>query len=87
MKPTKAVITSASPADKHLPLQTITNSLGESKPTLENALNQTYPITRPLMIYTIGEPEGRVKAYIDWIFSEDGQKIVVDKGYVPLPKK
>ena len=39
MKPTKAVITAANPAEKHLPLQTITNSLGESKPTLENALD------------------------------------------------
>jgi len=56
-------------------------------PTLENALNQTYPITRPLMIYTIGEPAGEVKAYLDWILSDDGQKIVVQKGYVPLPEK
>jgi len=56
-------------------------------PTLENAMNATYPITRPLMIYTIGEPEGEVKAYLDWILSEDGQKIVVDKGYVPLGDK
>ena len=39
MKPTKAVITAANPAEKHLPLQTITNSLGESKPTLQNALD------------------------------------------------
>jgi len=57
------------------------------KPTLENALNQTYPVTRPLMIYTIGEPVGEVKTYLDWILSEDGQKIVVDKGYVPLAEK
>lgn len=39
MKPTKAVVTAANPAEKHLPLQTITNSLGESKPMLENALD------------------------------------------------
>ena len=39
MNPTKAVITAASPSEKHLPLQTIINSLGESKPTLENALD------------------------------------------------
>ena len=56
-------------------------------PTLDNALNQTYPITRPLMIYTIGEPAGEVRAYLDWILSEDGQKIVVEKGYVSLPEK
>ena len=56
-------------------------------PTLDNALNQTYPVTRPLMIYTIGEPAGEVKAYLDWIGSEEGQKIVVEKGYVPSAKK
>lgn len=39
MKPTKAVITAASPAEKHLPLQTVTNPLGESKPCLEYALD------------------------------------------------
>ena len=57
------------------------------EPTLENALNQTYPVTRPLMIYTIGEPVGEVKTYLDWILSEDGQKIVVEKGYVPMAEK
>jgi len=55
-------------------------------PTLENALNQTYPVTRPLMIYTIGEPTGAVKEYLDWINSEEGQKIVMEKGYVPAAK-
>ena len=40
MKPTKAVITAANPAERHLPLQTITNSQGESKPVLENSLDE-----------------------------------------------
>ena len=50
---------------------------------MENAKNGSYPITRPLQIYTIGEPTGAVKDYLDWIKSEVGQGIVVEMGYVP----
>ena len=55
-------------------------------PTVENTLNHTYPIARPLLMYTLGEPSGPVKKYLDWILSEAGQKIVTESGYVPLPK-
>lgn len=53
-------------------------------PTLENAKSGAYPITRPLYIYTAGEPTGALKAYLDWIMSEAGQKVVTDLGYVPV---
>jgi phosphate transport system substrate-binding protein len=56
-------------------------------PTIETTLNHTYPIARPLLMYTLGEPTGAAKAYLDWIHSEAGQKIVAQSGYVPLPKK
>ena len=52
-------------------------------PTVENARNDTYPITRPLQIYVVGEPSGAVKDYLDWILSPEGQKVVLDLGYVP----
>ena len=55
-------------------------------PTVENTLNHTYPIARPLYMYTLGEPTGPVKKYIDWVHSDPGQKIVTQSGYVPLPK-
>jgi len=55
-------------------------------PTVENTLNHTYPIARPLFMYTLGEPSGPVKKYLDWILSPAGQKIVTQSGYVPLPK-
>ncbi len=54
-------------------------------PTVENTLNHTYPIARPLFMYTLGEPSGAVKKYIDWVHSEAGKKIIVKSGYVPLP--
>lgn len=53
-------------------------------PTVENARAGAYPITRPLQIYVVGEPTGRVKEYLDWILSKEGQKTVLALGYVPL---
>ena len=55
-------------------------------PNVESTLNHTYPIARPLFMYTLGEPAGAVKKYIDWVHSEPGQKIVVSSGYVTLPE-
>ena len=54
-------------------------------PTVENALNGSYPLARPLNIYILGEAEGAVKHYLDWIMSEEGQDIVSEIGYVPAP--
>lgn len=53
-------------------------------PTLENAKSGSYPITRPLLIYTAGEPTGIVGDYLKWILSSDGQEIVRHLGYVPV---
>ena len=56
-------------------------------PSVENTLNGTYPIARPLYIYSLGEPSGDVKKYLDWILSETGQSIVSKSGYVPVETK
>jgi phosphate transport system substrate-binding protein len=53
-------------------------------PSIETALDGTYPIARPLLYYTNGEPEGVIKAFIDYCLSE-GQAEVIEVGYVPLP--
>jgi phosphate transport system substrate-binding protein len=52
-------------------------------PAIASASEGTYPIARPLLMYTAGEPEGEVKAYMDWILSRDGQCILEAKGYAP----
>jgi len=52
-------------------------------PTVENAKKGAYPITRALYIYTAGEPSGLAKEHLDWILSPEGQKVVVELGYVP----
>jgi len=53
-------------------------------PSVENTLNGTYPISRPLYMYTLGQPKPAIKKYIDWLHSVEGQKIVTQSGYVPL---
>ncbi len=53
-------------------------------PTIEGAKNKTYPITRPLFYYYLNKDEAKVKPFIDYILSADGQKIVSDVGYIPL---
>jgi phosphate transport system substrate-binding protein len=50
-----------------------------------NALSHQYPVARSLLIYTLGEPTGEVRKYLDWILSDAGQHIVEKSGYVPLP--
>jgi phosphate transport system substrate-binding protein len=53
-------------------------------PTLETATAGSYPLARPLYLYTRVAPEGAVKEFIDWVLSAEGQKIVQDIGYVPV---
>jgi len=55
-------------------------------PTVETVQAQTYPIARPLFMYTNGEPTGEIGAYINWIKGTEGQTVLGDKGYVPLKK-
>lgn len=52
-------------------------------PTVEAVHDKTYPLARSLHLYTLGEPEGAVKAYVDWILSPAGQDVVKEAGYVP----
>jgi phosphate transport system substrate-binding protein len=55
-------------------------------PSADAARDHSYPISRPLFVYTAGEPTGALKEFIDWCKSPEGQKIVRDVGYVSLEK-
>jgi phosphate transport system substrate-binding protein len=52
-------------------------------PSVETVNDGSYPISRPLYMYTAGEPAGEIKAYLDWILS-GGQALVQELGFVPL---
>jgi phosphate transport system substrate-binding protein len=55
-------------------------------PTEENVIGQKYPIWRYLYIYVNPAlDKGDVAAYLNWIRSDDGQKVVKEVGYFPLP--
>jgi len=53
-------------------------------PSLETALDETYPVSRGLFYYTDGEPEGIIKAFVDFALSSRGQQLVQDAGFVPV---
>jgi phosphate transport system substrate-binding protein len=53
-------------------------------PSVKTASDRSYPIARPLFMYTNGEPEGAIKGYMDWIKSDAGQCILLNKGYAPV---
>ena len=53
-------------------------------PSVETALDGTYPVARPLLYYTNGAPAGIIKAFIDYCLSPEGQEKVTEVGYVPL---
>jgi len=52
-------------------------------PSVSAAVDGSYPIARPLFMYTAGQPEGAVGRYLDWILSPVGQCIILEKGYAP----
>jgi len=53
-------------------------------PTIANAKSKKYPITRPLYYYYLASTEKTISPYVKFILSAEGQKIVLDEGYVPL---
>jgi phosphate transport system substrate-binding protein len=57
------------------------------EPTEENVVSGKYPIWRYLYNYLNPEKDkGEIAAYLNWVRSEEGQKIVKEVGYYPLPE-
>lgn len=55
-------------------------------PSIDTVNDKSYAIARDLYMYTAGVPEGETKKYLDWIMTEDAQKIVAALGFVPIFK-
>jgi phosphate transport system substrate-binding protein len=53
-------------------------------PSLAGAVSGEYPIARAVYFYTLGQPEGAVKAYIDWVYTAEAQQIVEQSGFAPV---
>jgi phosphate transport system substrate-binding protein len=54
-------------------------------PTAENAIDGTYPLARALYMVTAGAPEGVAGDFVEWVRSPEGQRLVRDIGFYPLP--
>ena len=60
-------------------------SIDGIEPTVENIKNGTYPVTTSLYAVTYkGNDNENVQKLIDWILSEEGQKIIEETGYVGI---
>ena len=72
-------------ATEHVGMPCVTVEEGGDcvEPTIATAVNGSYPIARPLMMYTAGQPLGAVKDYMDWILSAEGQCVIFERGYAP----
>ena len=54
-------------------------------PSEETVSTGEYPIARDLHFFTMGEPTGLAREYIDFVLSEKIQKgVVIDAGFVPV---
>lgn len=53
-------------------------------PTVENAINKTYPIVRPLYYYYNAKNKKQVSPLLEFILSSEGQKIIKKSGYIPV---
>jgi phosphate transport system substrate-binding protein len=72
---------------KHVPVKK-TDGSPAIDPTEENVIKGIYPIWRYLYVYVNPAlDKGEVAAYLNWIRGEEGQKLVKDIGYFPLPDK
>lgn len=72
--------------DKNIKTISVSYDKGKTfvEPSMVTAKNKTYPVVRPLYYYYSTKVESKVKNFLDFILSAEGQKIVEQVGYVPL---
>ena len=54
------------------------------EPTPAHVVDRSYPMFRPLYLITNGPPTGAAKTFVDYVVSEEGQKLVTRHGYLSL---
>ncbi len=53
------------------------------EPTEGNILSGSYWLTRGLYMNTRGQPDGIVKAFVDYVMSDDMKGFIREDGYIP----
>ncbi len=66
--------------DKSVKLISVNSIVGSKQTTLD----KTFPISRPLYMYTPVPAAGDVKNFLDFVISDKGQKLVEAEGFIPL---
>ncbi|MBF0453319.1 MAG: phosphate ABC transporter substrate-binding protein [Magnetococcales bacterium] len=51
-------------------------------PTATFTLDHSYPLSRPLFLYTLGEPKEPIRSFLAWIQDKEGQHILRKAGFV-----
>jgi len=59
----------------------------DGQPNESVVYDGSYGLSRYLYMYALGEPTSDKKAYRDWILGPEGQAIVRQVEYIPLPRK
>ncbi len=73
-------------ATEHLDINVL--SLDGIKPTSVNILTGDYPLSRKLsFIYRKDQRTNQMQTFFDFVFSDDGAKILRQYGYAPISRK
>jgi phosphate transport system substrate-binding protein len=54
------------------------------EPTTQNVIEDKYPIIRYLQFYTIDNPRGHIKDFLDWCMSPEAQDLIQEMGFIPI---
>lgn len=74
-------------SNKQKPIMVAKDAKSEYEtPSIENVVNGKYPISRPLLVYTNGQPQSLVKKFVDFCLSKEGQDIVLKTDFVPIKR-
>ncbi|MCG6928589.1 MAG: phosphate ABC transporter substrate-binding protein [Acidobacteria bacterium] len=59
-------------------------AVGGRPPTPANVRNGSYPLARYLFLHAVRQPRGWPRRFVDFVFSDEGQRIVEEVGFVSL---
>jgi len=54
--------------------------------THDNIMNGTYTLSRPFLFVAQSEPTGETQKFVEFVLSEEGQKMLNDEGLIPTKK-
>ena len=59
-------------------------AINDVEPSIATVRNKMYPISRKFNLLLSTNVDKSAQEYLQWILSKPGQKIIADKGYVPV---